>query len=539
MRARFERLIGGAAFLGTGAAYLTLLIQALTAHWQSSWVWLPERILLAVIGSGLGLLFEPLELFVVRRGYLLLPVLAVVLAWRRTRRFATAVFGVVFAIECARLAALACFSIYVMDHSWGLLSVPLALPPAALLARWRRVPIVSVLVLTGGLCIGVLISVIFQHDYPNVVSPLDRFVPIALVSTMLAGLIATRTTAAPAGGVGRFVRMWGLMAFCVSCLMVILVVTDWLRPRSASPHSFLARSSYEVYVTSDREPPELVWTDTEQIHVLTDPYGESHDTYVLAAGDHRTPQRIWASPTDGFYVQMLLYVGWWKTPPRGQPFSQDPAVTYRHDLLQDGSPCGFAEDPVTNRIFMLSQWRSQYFVMSRDTGATLTTGRFSPAFLGAWHTTPVLSSRIAYVSSGLEDGGLYELNLDSMAATRKASLLDVYETALDPEAHVLWGARPITGEIVGVDSETFAVRSRFRTGFGARDLQRDPRSGHLYTCSLSGHVFRVDAKSGTVATVAWCGRLCRNMFLDTQRDTLWAATDDGICRMPLAMLNGT
>lgn len=536
MRARFERLVGDGAFLGAAIAYLTLLAYTLSARWLPGWLYLPERILLEVMGSGLGLIFEPVDLLVSRRGYLGLPIVAVALAWRRTRPIVAALLGALVLIECARLVALGCFSIYVMDHACGLLSVPLALFPAALLTRWRRWSILSSVVLALGLCLGVGLGIVFQHDFPDVVSPLNRFVPIALATLLVALLISMRTSVAPSASIGRFVRMWGLLAFCISCILMVVVTSDRLRPRDPAPHRFLADSSYDVFVTAASK--DLVRTDTDDIHVLTNPYGDEHESYVLAAGNKRTPQRIWASPTDGFYVQMLLSVGWWKEPPKGQRIAQDPAVLYRHELMRDGSPCAFVEDPVTRSVFLINQWGSRYFVMDRDSGATRETGHFSTAFMGAWHATADLPSRIAYVSSALEDGGMYVLNLDAMAIARKASALYLYETVLDPEKHILWGARPVTGEVIGVDSTSFDVLYRFRTGFGSRDLQRDPRTGDLYTCSLFGDVFRVDAPSRTAERIAWCGRLCRNLFLDARRDTLWAATDDGICRIPLAAQNG-
>jgi hypothetical protein len=417
-----------------------------------------------------------------------------------------------------------------MDHTLGLLSVPLALLPAVFLTR-RRWPILSSIVIAFGLCVGVGHGVVFQHDYPAVVSPLQRFVPVALITLLIGWLISIWVTDAPSTARARFIRTWGISAFSVSCLLIVVITTNGLRPRDAPAQRFLSHSSYDLRVLGD--PAQLLWTDTEHIHVLTNPYGDAHDTSVLAGGDHATPQRIWASPTDGFFIQMLFHIGWWTPPPAGQPLSQDPVVQYRDDQ-HDGSPCAFVEDPMTRRIFMMSQWHSNYFVMERDSGAIRASGRFSNAFMGGWHSTPVLASRIAYVSSALEDGGIYELDLDSMTVAKKASGVYMYETVVDPADHVLWGARPVTGEVVGVDSDTFGVRYRVRTGFGSRDLQRDPRTGDLYTCSLFGDVFRIATPFTSAEQIAWCGRLCRNLFLDVQRNTLWAATDDGICRIPLA-----
>jgi hypothetical protein len=93
--------------------------------------------------------------------------------------------------------------------------------------------------------------------------------------------------------------------------------------------------------------------------------------------------------------------------------------------------------------------------------------------------------------------------------------------------------------VIGVDSDTFRVRYRIRTGFGSRDVQRDPRTGDLYSCSLFGDVFRIAAPFTSAERIAWCGRVCRNLYLDPQHDTLWAATDDGICRIPLPVATAT
>jgi hypothetical protein len=538
LRARVERLIGDGAFLGATGAFLSLVIYS-AAQGYPTWVRWPERVLLDGVASGFGMLFEPAVLLVEHHGYLYLSTFAALLAWRRTRPIAAAALGAVLLITCARLTVFACFSIYVMNHRLGLLSVPLAFAIAACLTRWGRWPILSMVVLAGGLCVGVVLGLLFQHDYPVIVSPLHRFVPTALLALLGAWLIATRVTDAPSSAVGRFVRMWGLAAICVSCLMILAVFTVQLHPREPPIERLPipANGAYDVYLA--REPPELIWTDTEQIHVLTNPYGASHDdSYVLAGGTHKSPQRIWRSPSNGLYVEMVGGIGWWKFPPQGQPLSQTPVVEFRHAVLQDGSPCAFAEDPITRSVFVVSQWLSHYVVMDRDTGAVRATGRLSSAFQGVWHSTPDLPSRILYISSALGDGGLYELNLDSMAITRKASDLYMYETVLNPEEHILWGTRPISGEVIGVDTRTFEVLHRISAGFGTRDLQRDPGSGDLYTCSWFGDVFRVDVASLTAAKIARCGRICRNLFLDAQRDTLWAATDDGICRFPLATRKG-
>src|SRR5262249_2715921 len=118
---------------------------------------------------------------------------------------------------------------------------------------------------------------------------------------------------------------------------------------------------------------------------------------------------------------------------------------------------------------------------------------------------------------------------------RKAANLYLYETMLDPGAGLLWGTRPLTGEVIGVDTRTFAIRHRIPVEATVRDIQRDVGTGDLYTCSfLFGDVWRIDRRTLMPSKIGWCGRVCRNLFLDSPRQTLWVATADGICRIDLA-----
>src|SRR5262249_31727313 len=145
------------------------------------------------------------------------------------------------------------------------------------------------------------------------------------------------------------------------------------------------------------------------------------------------------------------------------------------------------------------------------------------------------AARIAYVSTGIEGGWLYEFNLDSLQITRRAPSLYVYETVLDPAARLLWGARPITGEVIAIDPRSLEIRQRIAVEPTIRDITIDPQSGDLFTCSfLSGNVFRVDRRTERATQIGWCGRLCRNLYFDVPRNVLWVATGDGVCRIALS-----
>jgi len=92
----------------------------------------------------------------------------------------------------------------------------------------------------------------------------------------------------------------------------------------------------------------------------------------------------------------------------------------------------------------------------------------------------------------------------------------------------------LTTELLGIDRRTSRIRHRIRIEPTLRPLAQDAKTGMLYTCSyLFGSIYRVDPRTADAEKVGWCGRLCRNLRVDPERDTLWVATADGICRMPL------
>ena len=69
---------------------------------------------------------------------------------------------------------------------------------------------------------------------------------------------------------------------------------------------------------------------------------------------------------------------------------------------------------------------------------------------------------------------------------------------------------------MAIDTRTYEMRHRVSVQFGLRDLQRDPDSGDLYTCSeIFGDVFRIDRHTLRSSRVGWCGRLCRGLYVDS------------------------
>lgn len=529
-------MVGYAAFAGSGAAFLLVCAYAVASR-DPRWVAVPERLFLTLFGSAPRVALGVALSLVKHPGWFAPPILALLMVFRRTRPIGLAALGATLALATAWLAAFIIAFAYTLHHTLGLACAVLAVIPAVACAWWRRCPVISVAILALGFSVGMTLSGPLNHDGAVWIPVLNVFIPFASGSLAVAGFVAwlaAKRAAPPPVTVHRLMQMWGLWAICAGSATVVGIAAWELRVRERPAIRVLDEWAYDLYVTG--EPPQLVWTNRERVQVLTDPYGTTHERYVIDENSKAEyPQRIWPSPTDGFYVQGMYSVGWWKTPLGGAPIAKQPAAQFRNEaMMKDGSVWVFAEDPATRRAFTISEWRSQYAVLSLDTGDVVAKGSLSSALWPAWYVAPDLGRRLLYVSSAMDDGGLYQVDLDSLAITRKASELNLYEIVFDRERNLLWGARPLTGEVVGVDIRTFEVVHRILTGPGARDLQRDPSTGDLYTCSfLYGDVYRVEAATQKASKIGWCGRLCRNLFLDTQRDTLWVGTRDAICRIPI------
>ncbi len=523
-----------AAFLGTAVAILLTVGdqvgQKLGAAPQS----LLERAHVRLLGSWIDLV--ALAIQAVSAPWHLLP-LAVPLTLavpRATRPVGVALLAVAAELAATLLCTIPFGACAVMNPGLGVLAVVLAVPVALLLARIPRWPLSAMVVVAGGVTFGAAIGVLFNDDTFAAWGVENRFLASTSLSLMIALTIAAFDRTRAPMTAWRVAGMWGLSAVTLSSVaMVTLVGVQLHRASADSSARFVDDWAYDLVLTGD--PPQLVWADKNRVHALTDPYGASHDHYLLSESA-TFPQRIWPSATDGFYVQTLHGVDWWPAPRGDQRIPPEPAVRYPKPAeIRDGPPWGFAEDTARNRVFLASEWQSYFAVMDHDTAAVTARGRIGTAFWPAFHATPDPAARALYLSSCMEEGTLYKVDLDTLQVTASAPSLFLYETVLDATRHLLWGSRPITGELLGIDTETLEVRRRIPLTFGNRDLTRDPVTGDLYTCAfLSGEVFRVDVSTGAVSQLGLCGRLCRNLVVDPARQSVWVATRDRICRLPMA-----
>src|SRR5262249_39688559 len=158
-------------------------------------------------------------------------------------------------------------------------------------------------------------------------------------------------------------------------------------------------------------------------------------------------------------------------PKSGERISYRPAARYRLEpWLRDGNTDSstvwtVAEDPVRRTLFTASEYFSHYAMIARDGGALTALGTISNSTWPFWHFTADPANRVLYATSALYDGALHEMNLDSFTFTRRATDLYLYETILDPVQHLLWGVRPITGEVIALDTNTYELRHRIPVQF--------------------------------------------------------------------------
>ena len=523
---------GEAAVLGVALAItLTaadLIGRALGAPPQS----LFERAHLRLLGSWTHLVGVGVS--VARAPWLLLPLLlpAALLAAPKTRAATLAVLAVAGEIVGAWLSAILVGTCLALGPWQGLLATLVALPVAALLARIPRWSVSAMTIMTAGLILGAGVSVLFNDDTLAVTNVETRYLSCAGAALVLAlGLVFVTRARAPRSW-RRLAELWGLCAVSlVSMLVAVLVGIQLHRVRFDTTHQFIGDWAYDLLVTGD--PPLLIWTDKSRVRVLTDPYGKVHDRYELPDTVH-FPQRIWPSPTQGFYVQTIHAVDWWPTPQGPARITPDPPRRYVKPAdFGNGPPWAFAEDSLRHTGFMTSEFWSNFVAMDLEGGGPRANGQLSRSFWPAMHATPDAAARVLYLSGCVGDGDLFVLNLDTWQVVGHAPSLFAYETVLDPQRHLLWGARPLAGDVVALDTKSLEVRQRIPVAFGTRELTRDPRSGDLYTCGfVSGEVYRLDARSGSAIGMGRCGEACRNLYLDVARDTLWVATRDRICRMP-------
>ncbi len=529
MKARLADVIADSACFGIGAiAVLNLVDWA--AHRGFGDIAAVEVIRLNLIASSLGMLFTPVRGISAASAVVIAMALALCV-WSSARRV---VAMLVVAVVAAWIAAMSGVSAYMLDPAAGLWSAALALVPTLYVAARGRSNTVALLVLTLGLGLGFFVAqnlLIAGPENTGGINPMASFAPVALLSGALAWWIGRRRPDPPMRFGRRLLRVWGLAAVCFSLASPVAVEALGNRRRPPDPPAVRMTDEFAYDVRIDGDPPAVIWTNRRHAQVLDNAYADEHRRYALQE-QAQFSERFWPDPTGGFYLQEGRTVARWAPRADHQPIPAEPTDTYN---VADWNPAGFVEDPIGHQTLLLSEWLSQYMVIDRAAERVIARGAFSGAAFPFPFTTLDPATRTVFVSTWMDDGHLYGFDLAYRSVARSAPNLFLYATVLDPGTGLLWGVRPFTGEVVAVDTHSFAIRHRVSVEPALRDIDRDEQSGDLYTCSiLYGDVFRVDPRALTASKIGWCGRQCRNLFVDSPRRTLWIATADGVCRLPLA-----
>ncbi|MEO8604270.1 MAG: hypothetical protein ABI629_16965 [bacterium] len=465
-----------------------------------------------------------------------LTLVALLATWRRTRPVAVVLVSVAQGLGLAAVTAWLCATSYAFT-AWSAVAAPLvALLPAWWLARRRHWSVTAMCIVGLGFLLGTVSAQLVWMVAVRAGNPTVGFLIPVGIAVALAWALARRAPMPARPFALRLVRMWGICTVCLCVAHVFAVEAYAWRPRAADANArrVVDAGAYDVFVFG--APPLAVWTDRQRIQVLENPYGDTHRRYSLDESATMV-ERIWPADDGGFYVQANRSVGWWRRPPDGQPIPYLPAawIPLPAWILESASTVGtLVEDAVTQRLLLVGEWLSHYAAFERGNGAVLADGIIGHAAWSWWYGTTPPAARFAYMTSPF-DPGLYTFDFDALQATLRAQNVYLYETVLDPTAHLLWGVRPMTGEVLAVDTQTFEVRTRIQLEPTLRDIKRDPLSGDLFACSfLSGEVYRIDPHTQTAASLGWCGRICRNLYFDPARRALWVASADGLCWIPTA-----
>jgi len=480
------------------------------------------------------------------------PVLIVLLAlamWRRTRPAARAVTAAAAAAIAGWAVALGCAIAFTLSPRVTVLLAVLALGPAARLARAPRSRITGLIVLTAGVAVGTLaaqIAVVASYGIVSsdeggeqIYNPLLGFVPVVLLALAAAWFVSRFERVSPAGRFRQMARCWGLALACLAMTFVIVVEAVQLLPRAPEGGAIrvLNRFAYDVYIAG--EPPALVWTDRRGAPVLDAIYGEPHQSRPLDERLADLVEKIVPSFDGGFCIAADEKPGiacWKPVPPHEQiPYAASGGWLPQPSWVNLGmSQLQVAVDPATRRMLLVSEVHSRYAVVAVETNAAVTQGTFGDSIYSAATVSPDPMGGAAFIGSLAKDGTTDEFDFASLRITRSTPNLYITSIVADPSGELFWGARPLTTELLGIDRRTSRIRHRIRIEATLRPLAQDAKTGMLYTCSyLFGSIYRVDPRTADAEKVGWCGRLCRNLRVDPERDTLWVATADGICRMPL------
>jgi hypothetical protein len=315
---------------------------------------------------------------------------------------------------------------------------------------------------------------------------------------------------------------WGFAMPLLAGVVSAAIAARWmLFPVAAEPPDARVSDRFAYGILAQGDPVALFWTDKADLWTAVDVHGGPFAPRHVAEA---VSERLWPG-RDGFFGmgdQRFLHV------------APDLRVTGR-DVPEWMRPiAGLAEDPATGNVIALSEWGAHWAVLSSG-GGVLASGQidWKHGWPFPWATVDTAGRR-AFLTEALHTGTLSVLDLDTNRIVRQAPHRYLYETVFDAATSTLWGTRPTLGQVAAIDVDTLEIVRTVELGPAPRPLRFSPARRALYSCSFkTGAVWEIDADTGATTRLGRCGRRCRGLALDEAHDTLWVASRDGICRMPV------
>jgi hypothetical protein len=424
--------------------------------------------------------------------------------------------------------------------------------------------------MVAGLAPQLLLHMIAGLDSSSL--PTFAYLPTALVLALLrpaklrrigqVAFVTPLAVLALAGGSVGFLTRGGPLVL----VGVMLVIGAWLAVRrwpvharriaGASAFAFCLTSTalyFVLDITMARarsaahslEHRRVVEARAYDVHPLPDgPSGEERvvfstqgELFELTRGSSTVVRPLeWAGQS--FYERFT------DSPIPGRPFVSDPG----HGVLWLGlelanatetsdpwasHPAALIHDHTRNWLIVANEWSGRLLIQSSLDGSAVATLDVSPHLM----TVPwlALDGDRLFVTSMLGDGDLRVLTLDGhWQEQARVRNLFAYQTLVDHAHGVLWTARPTSGELLRLDLDSLEVRGRTRLAVGLRDIVYDPVRDELFVNAYpSGELFRIAAATGEPLERGSCGWRCRSLAIEPRHRVLWAASHDGIFRLPL------
>lgn len=427
--------------------------------------------------------------------------------------------------QLVMLRWLANFVFFCIEHALAYATIAVAFSLAAKLrfrALWLAGIVGLVLLLTPWVAIDILSAYVFA---PFPVLVFGWGFPIAYAMTSVRGWKTKWTD--------RMLLNWGVYA-ALEAIVVILTcgLIRWQASKSRSAAELVIPTgpAYSVQLADDQGTLLVCNRDRKTISRYDDPLGP-HRRRTLIHGGTTMPELMFrADDSDAFYVTTnsagsMRFESW----ALFKRYIEYPVEKRNTDWV-----AAAAEDWEHKRLWILGEWHGRavvYDVRSAKPVMRLTTGE------GLW-TLPSITldppHNRGWIGSGLMDGALREIELDTGHVVRTVANVFGWRSVYDAARGLLWVERPYPGDVLGFEIDGLVLKHRIRARVGIRDIVLDPITGHLFANTYPfGELLHIDPQQERVIEERSCGRQCRQICWDATRDFVWGASVDGVYGLPM------